>query len=564
MADIESVLGLIDGLKSEDHNLRLHAINNVHLIAGAIGPERTREELVPYLTELLGDDNDEVLLALAVKLGDLAQLVGCDIDIGVLLPPLQTLARNEEAVIRDKAVESINRLAQLMPVSRLTTDLSAVIKALCESEWFSARISAAYLLYIPLSRCLDESLLTCLFGLAKDDTPMVRRAAAANLGNILSVCKASPQYSDLIALYDLFFKDDHDSVRQMALQGSEHYTADPDNITRVVKACVKDSAWRIRYSLVEYLANRGGQIEDFAKFIPDLLSLQGDSEAEVRSVMLYKMPQFATFLGKSQFVSKLLPGFTSLTKDPSPYVRLSLVTAISEISGFLGGEDTAVQLVPLISLLIKDESFEVRLAFAESLQALVQNLGADRVFSLLCPTFISLMNDTQWRIRVKVAELLPQIASLLGKERFEDRLLHELPVWIDDPVHSIREAMFDAVVELASIFGNSWASGLTFPLLKSFSTHTVFTKRMTALLGIQKLAGVLGIRKAVDLLLKMAIDSVPNIRFCVAKAFKALDSLLEGEVRAQVKRTLEGMTSDNDFDVRYYAELSLRELNSPS
>lgn len=39
-------------------------------IAVALGPERTRNELLPYILELL-DDDEEVLLALAETLGSL-------------------------------------------------------------------------------------------------------------------------------------------------------------------------------------------------------------------------------------------------------------------------------------------------------------------------------------------------------------------------------------------------------------------------------------------------------------------------------------------------------------
>lgn len=562
MTDLESVLCLIDELKSEDHNLRLHAINNVHLIATAIGPDRTREELVPYLSELLEDDNEEVLLALAAKLGDLADCIGDPQYIGSLLTPLQTLATNEEAVIRDKAVESINKLASLMPIECLASDLNAVIKVLTNSDWFSARISAAYLIYIPLSRNFSEALLDHYFSLTRDDTPMVRRAAAANLGHILEMSKNSPRYSDLLALYEHFFKDDHDSVRQMALQSSEHQAIDQESLTRVVKTCARDKSWRIRYSLVEYLATNGGKIDAFGKLVPELLSLLGDSEAEVRSVMLLKMPQFATFLGKGQFVTKLLPALENLTKDPSAYVKYSLVTSLSEISGFLGSDETAQQLIPLASQLMRDESFEVRLAFAEVLQSLLINLGADRVYTLLTPTIVSMMNDNQWRVRIKVVELLPIVAKLIGKERFETKLLQELPRWMEDSVCSIREAMFDAMVEIAKTFGNSWVSGLVDPQIRSLSNHIVFTKRMTAVKGIEKLAQVIGLRKATELLLKLGNDSVPNIRFCVAKAFKNLAGKLDGELKGQVRRSLEGMLQDGDFDVRYYSEQALRALTA--
>lgn len=47
--DDDSILSLIDELKAEDHNTRLHAINSLHIIAVAIGEEKTRTELIPYI-----------------------------------------------------------------------------------------------------------------------------------------------------------------------------------------------------------------------------------------------------------------------------------------------------------------------------------------------------------------------------------------------------------------------------------------------------------------------------------------------------------------------------------
>jgi serine/threonine-protein phosphatase 2A regulatory subunit A len=59
---------LIDELKSDDVTLRLNAIHRISTIALALGPERARDELVPFLQDSL-DDEDEVLLALAEELG---------------------------------------------------------------------------------------------------------------------------------------------------------------------------------------------------------------------------------------------------------------------------------------------------------------------------------------------------------------------------------------------------------------------------------------------------------------------------------------------------------------
>lgn len=65
---------LIDELKNEDVQLRLNSIKKLSTIALALGVERTRSELIPFLTETIYDE-DEVLLALAEQLGKYITIV---------------------------------------------------------------------------------------------------------------------------------------------------------------------------------------------------------------------------------------------------------------------------------------------------------------------------------------------------------------------------------------------------------------------------------------------------------------------------------------------------------
>ena len=55
--------------------LRLNSIKKLSTIALALGIERTRDELIPFLTDTIYDE-DEVLLALAEQLGLFTNLVG--------------------------------------------------------------------------------------------------------------------------------------------------------------------------------------------------------------------------------------------------------------------------------------------------------------------------------------------------------------------------------------------------------------------------------------------------------------------------------------------------------
>lgn len=92
---------LLDELKSEDVIARLSSVRRLSTIALALGPERCREELIPFLEQQL-DDEDEVLLALAEELGDFAQYVGGPEYAWTLLGTLENLAAVEETLVRDK------------------------------------------------------------------------------------------------------------------------------------------------------------------------------------------------------------------------------------------------------------------------------------------------------------------------------------------------------------------------------------------------------------------------------------------------------------------------------
>lgn len=111
---------LIDELKHDDVLLRLNAIHRLNTIALALGADRTREELIPFLDGMalnwhslvLGEyanngiesveDEDEVLTALSEELGKFVDYVGGPEYGHVLLSPLENLAAIEEPLVREK------------------------------------------------------------------------------------------------------------------------------------------------------------------------------------------------------------------------------------------------------------------------------------------------------------------------------------------------------------------------------------------------------------------------------------------------------------------------------
>lgn len=98
---IPAVAVLIDELRSDDQKKRMNSFQNLAVIARALGPERTRNELLPFLTEC-SDDDDEVLVILAEELGRFVELIGGAEYALSLLKPLEPLVCAEESIVRNK------------------------------------------------------------------------------------------------------------------------------------------------------------------------------------------------------------------------------------------------------------------------------------------------------------------------------------------------------------------------------------------------------------------------------------------------------------------------------
>lgn len=118
---------LIDELKNDDIQLRLNFICRLSTIARALGEERTRKELIHFLSEN-SDDDDEVLLAMAGELVVFIPFVGGVEHAHVLLPPLESLCTVEETCVREKVVDSLCKIGSEMRESDLVDSFVPLVK----------------------------------------------------------------------------------------------------------------------------------------------------------------------------------------------------------------------------------------------------------------------------------------------------------------------------------------------------------------------------------------------------------------------------------------------------
>ncbi|KAK1552054.1 hypothetical protein Q3G72_009667 [Acer saccharum] len=212
---------LIDELKNEDIQLRLNSIPRLSTIARALGVERTRKELIPFLSEN-NDDDDEVLLTMAEELGVFIPYVGGLEYANVLLPQRETLCTVEETHVREKSVESLCRIGAQMREHDVVEYFIPLVKRLAAREWFMARVFSCglfHIAYLSAPEALKTELRTIYRQLCQDDMPMVRRSAATNLGKFAATVEAAHLKAEMMSIFEELTNDDQDSVRLLAVEG---------------------------------------------------------------------------------------------------------------------------------------------------------------------------------------------------------------------------------------------------------------------------------------------------------------------------------------------------------
>ncbi|ORY34259.1 armadillo-type protein [Naematelia encephala] len=574
---------LMDELKSEDVVLRLSSIRRLSTIALALGPQRTRDELIPFLQDQL-DDEDEVLLVLAEELGGFSEYVGGKEWAWTILGPLENLAAVEETLVRDKATESISKIALLLNPSTLEQHFLPLLRRLAQADWFTSRASACALFaaaYPIASPQVQEEMRRMFAILCSDDTPMVKRAAAKALGPLIkSIASAPNQYpillSDMVPLYRKIATDEQDSVRLLtvpdliALASALNAEETKEHLLEPLRSSVQDKSWRVRYMAANEfvgLAEAVGEGIVREEMVGAFVSLLKDNEAEVRTAAAGQIPGFAKLVDREVILARILPCVRDLSTDSSQHVRAALATQISGLAPLLGQDATVEHLLPLFLQLLKDDFSEVRLNLISKLEMINEVIGIDRLSQALLPAIMELAEDKQWRVRQAIIEYIPLLARQLGVEFFDDKLGTLCMSWLGDTVFSIREAATINLQKLTDVFGVEWARTTIIPKVLGMGEHPNYLYRMTTIFAITTMASSLNVQiirdTVLDAALALANDPIPNIRFNVAKCLETLAGVLAGSPEGQevlqrkIIPALRKLQEDSDADVKFFATKAL-------
>lgn len=446
---------LVDELKNDDIQLRLNATRRLKTIASALGPERTRAELLPFLTDTM-DDDDEVLQALADELGHFVTEIGGPAHASCLMDPLESLSTVEETTVRDKAVESL-RLVSSTVLAESPADaetlhvhhLFPLVRRLATGDWFTSRISACALFSITYTRVpadradLRSEILQLYKTLACDETPMVRRAASSNIGHVArAVAAIEPALiaSDLLPVFSDLVDDEQDSVRLLVVENAAVFASllaasasseasDASKTTGTDVAGNSPTQSQADPAAATFAMSDGdtpapeSPATDMAAAPPDSAQTAGKSENE----SAVSDTTMETSGSGGATAASVAGTISDSTREPS-------ASAGADSSGGVIGQDTSApsgaegeggeervvaardRIIAMVRSFAADKSWRVRYMVADQLSELCAALGPQATREDLLPAFLLLLRDIEPEVRTaaafKVTEITKRVVAL--------------------------------------------------------------------------------------------------------------------------------------------------------
>eukprot|EP00036_Acanthoecidae_sp_10tr_P010505 CAMPEP_0182924770 /NCGR_PEP_ID=MMETSP0105_2-20130417/7310_1 /TAXON_ID=81532 ORGANISM="Acanthoeca-like sp., Strain 10tr" /NCGR_SAMPLE_ID=MMETSP0105_2 /ASSEMBLY_ACC=CAM_ASM_000205 /LENGTH=586 /DNA_ID=CAMNT_0025062575 /DNA_START=40 /DNA_END=1800 /DNA_ORIENTATION=+ len=580
--DLYPITVLIEELKNDDTQIRLNSIRRLQTIALALGEERTRSELLPFLHGEPLEDDEEILLAIAVELAKFIPLVGGPAHAHVIVPPLEKLAAVEETVVREQAVRSLNTIATEMEADKLQEHVVPMVQRLGVDVGWASRVSACGLFSVVLHKAgvSEESAVKMkeLFRkLCEDDMPMVRKSAALNIGELVEGSTAKDVKDEYLPAFARLITDEQDNVRPVAVEAAVSFAkvlSEEDTMNTLVKplhAASKDRSWRVRHVVAEKfraLQTACGLEISRSDLATMLVRLFRDQEKEVRMEAATQMPHLLEGMDDADrvaaFMHSVMPHVETLAADASQHVRIKLAAVLTDVAEIMGKERSIELIVPIFVSFLRDDHPETRMSVAGGIGKLNEIVGTEVVEATILPELVSLAYDAQWRVRLSISEQFPALGKALGEKAFGEHLVPVVMTWLTDNVYAIRQSACKVMSDLVAVFGEEWTVKTVVPKIKQMAHEgpdRTYNSRLTSLMVIQACATKAhkdALRAVLPIVMMLCKDPIPNVRFNASKTLEAIAPFVDKAVAAKdIKPQLETMIGDADGDVQYFSQSAL-------
>ena len=560
---------LLEDLQNPDIKIKKNAFQNLRGISLALGRERTRKELLPYLKSCIDEEEDEIIIELAKVLSNFIDCIGGKQYIKELLNLLEIILTIDDHFVRLEILNTIKSVVkQIGKVSEIESDLINIINNLYNSEDINQKKSAMNLL-IFLYKDLNSNNKTV--ALNYFDKFLVDNNISVKKELLNEITEISLELSiDYIKkMINVILKDKNDSMRidivniMMSIRNHKNINEFIETIYDLIPKLSEDTNWRVRLTVSDKLndfLNFPNINNNFKQISTNIFAkLLEDPEAEIRNICCLRLVEITKTLKEENNFDKILQNLRKLEKDQKNFVKGALASNVLKICELIGPKKTNDYIFPIFLTLIKDENIEIRMSLINNLSELNKVIEINNIIESIMPPIKEISANKSWRVRIQIMEIVPVLAKLFNQHLFMTNIFPICITSLMDSVFSIREASCKLFVTIYKDTKNEEFEKKLLEKLNELCLSSSYLLRNTALVYIkfyiEKLEDKIYLdffeKKLVGIVFNLSKDKIANVRINCAfilnkiKNIKFKDSKINGEIN----NIIEILKKDKDGDV---------------
>jgi serine/threonine-protein phosphatase 2A regulatory subunit A len=560
---------LLEDLQSTEIKTKKNAVQNLRGISLALGRERTRKELLPYLKSCIDEEEDEIIIELSKVLSNFIDCIGGKQYIKELFNLLEVILTIDEPFVRKETINTIKLIVnQIGKVNEIENDLMSMINNLYISEDINQKKSAMNLLmflFKDLNKNNKNTAINYFDKFVVDNNISIRKEL---LNEIRDITLLLP-IDYIKKLINVILKDKNDSMRIdiisiiMSIRQHPNINEFIDVIYDLIPKLAEDTNWRVRLTVADKLNeilnfpnidNKFRQISTniFAKLIED-------TEPEIRNVCCLRLEEITQILKNENNFDKILQNLRKIEKDQKNFVRGALASNILKLSSLVGNKKTNDYIFPIFLTLIKDENLEIRMTLINNLSELNKVIEINNIIESVMPSIKEISANKSWRVRIQIMEIIPVLAKLFNQQLFMN---HIFPICINsltDNVFSIREAGCKLFVTIYKDVKNDEFEKKLLEKLNELCNSTSYLLRNTVLVYIkfyiEKLSEKIYFdffeKKLVGIVLLLSKDKIANIRISCGYIWNKIKDIKykDSKINNEINLVIELLKKDADTDV---------------
>jgi serine/threonine-protein phosphatase 2A regulatory subunit A len=560
---------LLEDLQNPDIKIKKNAFQNLRGISLALGRERTRKELLPYLKSCIDEEEDEIIIELAKVLSNFIDCIGGKQYIKELLNLLEIILTIDDHFVRIEILNTIKSVVkQIGKLSEIETDLISIINNLYNSDDINQKKSAMNLLiflYKDLNSNNKNLALNYFDKFIVDNNISVKK----ELLNEITEISLELSIDYIKKMINIILKDKNDSMRidivniMLSIRNHKNINEFIDTIYDLIPKLAEDTNWRVRLTVSDKLnefLNFPNINNNFKQTSVNIFAkLLEDPEAEIRNICCLRLEEITKILKNENNFDKILQNIRNLEKDQKNFVKGALAANALKICELIGPKKTNDYIFPVFLTLIKDENIEIRMSLLNNLPELNKVIDINNIIESIMPPIKEISANKSWRVRIQIMEIVPVLAKLFNQHLFMSNIFPICITSLMDSVFSIREASCKLFVTIYKDIKNEEFEKKLLEKLNELCLSSSYLLRNTALVYIkfyiEKLDDKIYLeffeKKLVGIVFNLSKDKIANVRLNCAFILNKIKNIKfkDNKINAEINSIIEILKADKDADV---------------